>query len=178
MRQTQHLKIIVAGSLNSGKREFVNAIAEVDSVELINTSYRNYLIIEERKEQERLRRGGRVTVDDNVSLTLYRVFSTLPSIYLLPRGMRGFVVLVDSTDERSFYEARALLLYMFHFPRVPYIVACNKQDLEGALTVDQIRQKMRLPAHVPMMGCISKERDLVRNVLLELLYMILPDEPK
>jgi uncharacterized protein len=169
----QNLKIIVAGGLNSGKREFVNAIAEVDSVELINTSYRNHLIIEERKEQERIRRGGRVTVNDDLSLILYRVSSILPSIYLLPRGMHGYVVLVDSTDPRSFYEGRALLLYMAHFPRVPYIVVANKQDLEDALTVDQIRQKMRLPDHVPMMGCIAKERDSVRNVLLELVYKIL-----
>ena len=176
MKQAQHLNIIVAGRIHSGKSTFVEAISNIAVVSLSNPPRRHT----QEEHARNFRRGaateqGRIVVDDELTLRLHSVASHLLSISSLLRGMHGYVVLVDSTDERSFYEARALLLYMFHFPRVPYIVACNKQDLEGALTVEQIRQKMRLPDHVPMMGCIAKGRDSVRNVLLELLYMILPD---
>jgi signal recognition particle receptor subunit beta len=183
----RNLKIVVAGRINAGKSYFIENISVIDVVTLINTSYSDYIKnaewYREKIRDRNFRRGaateqGRIVIDDELTLSLHSMASNLASISSIPRGMHGYVVLVDSTDPRSFYEARALLLYMAHFPRVPYIVVANKQDLEGALTVEQIRQKMRLPARVPMMGCIAKERDSVRNVLLELLYMILPDEPK
>lgn len=170
----QTLKIIVAGRIDSGKSTFVECISNIAVVSLSNPPRRHT----EEEHARNFRRGigteqGRIVVDDDLTLHLHSVASHLPSITTLPRIMHGFVVLVDSTDPRSFYEGRALLLYMAHFPRVPYIVVANKQDVEGALTVEQIRHKMRLPVHVPMMGCIARERDSVRNVLLELLYTIL-----
>jgi signal recognition particle receptor subunit beta len=180
----QHFKIIVAGRINSGKSTFVEGISNIAVVSLIYTPYTNWREIremhdraEEAERDRNFRRGaateqGPIVIDDEISLSLHSMASNLSSISSIPRGMHGFLVLVDSTDERSFYEGRALLLYMAHFPRVPYIVVANKQDVEGALTVDQVRQKMRLPDHVPMMGCVAKERDSVRNVLLELLYKI------
>src|SRR5690606_35242051 len=137
------LKIIVAGRINSGKRTFVRSIAQWQGPVRTIGHFRPLFALDPRSHS--VPENGQIEVDDTLTIHLLSVLSHLPSISIILKSMHGYVVLVDSTDEPSFYEARALLLYMFHFPRVPYIVVANKQDLEGALTVEQIRQKMRLP---------------------------------
>jgi uncharacterized protein len=54
-------------------------------------------------------------------------------------------------------------------------VACNKQDVENAWTPEDIRYSLRLPDSVKILPCVAKDREQVRNILLELLYTILEE---
>jgi hypothetical protein len=54
-------------------------------------------------------------------------------------------------------------------------VAANKQDHPDAWNPEDLRIALRLEPEVKLLPCIAKERDSVRNVLLELLYTILEE---
>ena len=57
----------------------------------------------------------------------------------------------------------------------PYVVAANKQDLEDAWGVDDLRIALRIDSDVKLLPCVAKDRESVRNTLLELLYSILEE---
>jgi signal recognition particle receptor subunit beta len=52
-------------------------------------------------------------------------------------------------------------------------VAANKQDKPNAWSPDELRLALRLPPQVKVLPCIASDRDSVKHVLLELLYVIL-----
>jgi signal recognition particle receptor subunit beta len=56
---------------------------------------------------------------------------------------------------------------------MPYVVAANKQDQENAWSPDEVRLALRLPKEIKVLPCIAREKEQVKNVLLELLYTIL-----
>ena len=55
---------------------------------------------------------------------------------------------------------------------MPLVVFANKQDLPGALCVEEIREKMRLPRDVPIIGTIATEKNGVFEGLEMLLKQI------
>jgi len=52
-------------------------------------------------------------------------------------------------------------------------VAANKQDKPNAWSPDELRLALRLPPQVKVMPCVASDRESVKHVLLELLYVIL-----
>jgi signal recognition particle receptor subunit beta len=92
---------------------------------------------------------------------------------ILSEGMLGFIVMVDSTRPETFREARSILETFRVYAPTPYVVAANKQDLEDAWEVDDIRIALRLDKKVKLLPCRAIDRETVKNVLLELLYSIL-----
>ena len=56
---------------------------------------------------------------------------------------------------------------------MPYVVAANKQDEPDAWKPDEVRLALRLPREIKVLPLVARDRDQVRNVLLELLYTIL-----
>jgi hypothetical protein len=54
-------------------------------------------------------------------------------------------------------------------------VAANKQDMEDAWAVDDLRIALKLDGRVKMLPCVATKKDTVKNVLLELLYSILEE---
>jgi small GTP-binding protein len=70
---------------------------------------------------------------------------------ILKRDAFGVILIVDSTDPATF--GRALeMLKQVRKEAIPYAVAANKQDIEGALTPEEVRKQMSLPAEIPVIG--------------------------
>jgi len=60
-----------------------------------------------------------------------------------------------------------------HSEAIPNIIVANKQDLEGALSPEQIREKMNLDEKIPILPTIVTTKTGVEqtlNTLLKLLY--------
>ena len=57
----------------------------------------------------------------------------------------------------------------------PYVVAANKQDMEDAWEVEDLRIALRIDSDIKLLPCVATDRQSVRNVLLELLYSILEE---
>jgi signal recognition particle receptor subunit beta len=121
---------------------------------------------------------GRITVDDDLVLYLFgtpgqRRFDFMWEI--LAEGMLGFIVMVDSAKPETFREAKSILETFRAYAPTPYVVAANKQDHPDAWTPEDLRIALRLEPEVKLLPCVARERDSVRNVLLELLYTILEE---
>ncbi len=173
----QTVKIVVTGPFNAGKTEFIKSVSEIDVV----ATERKISSDVERKEKETTTVAmdfGRITVDDDLVLYLFgtpgqKRFDFMWEI--LSEGMLGFIVMVDSTRPETFREARSILETFKAYAPTPYVVAANKQDMEAAWSIDDMRVVLRLDPKVKFLPCVATQRDTVKSVLLELLYSILAE---
>ncbi|MEN8242143.1 MAG: ATP/GTP-binding protein [Chloroflexota bacterium] len=172
----QTVKMVVTGPFNAGKTEFIQTVSEID------------VVATERKitsEAERIKDAttvamdfGRITVDDELVLYLFgtpgqKRFDFMWEI--LSEGMLGFIVMVDSTRPETFREARSILETFRAYAPTPYVVAANKQDLEDAWDIDDMRIALRLDPNINLLPCSSISKDAVKEVLLQLLTNILTE---
>ena len=172
----QTVKMVVTGPFNAGKTEFIQTVSEID------------VVATERKitsEAERIKEAttvamdfGRITVDDELVLYLFgtpgqKRFDFMWEI--LSEGMLGFIVMVDSTRPETFREARSILETFRAYAPTPYVVAANKQDLDDAWDIDDMRIALRLDPNINLLPCISVSRESVKEVLLQLLTNILTE---
>jgi hypothetical protein len=119
---------------------------------------------------------GRITVDDDLVLYLFgtpgqKRFDFMWEI--LSEGMLGFIVIVDSSRPETFREARSILDTFRGYAETPYVIAANKQDHEDAWAPDDLRIALKIGKDVRVLPCVANDKDLVKGVLLELLYSIL-----
>lgn len=172
----QTVKMVVTGPFNAGKTAFIQSVSEIDVVST------------ERKissEEERIKETttvamdfGRITVDDDLVLYLFgtpgqKRFDFMWEI--LSEGMLGFIVMVDSARPETFREARGILQTFRAYAPTPYVVAANKQDYPDAWEVEDLRIALKLDPKVKMLPCIASDKEMVKKVLLELLYSILEE---
>lgn len=170
----QTLKIVVTGPFSSGKTEFIGSISEID---VVSTERRISQVSERIKDQTTVAMDfGRITIDEDLVLYLFgtpgqKRFDFMWEI--LSEGMLGFVVMVDSTRPETFREARRILDTFRAYSPVPYVVAANKQDLPDAWTPEDLRIVLRIDPDVKVIPCVARDKESVKQVLLELLYAIL-----
>jgi hypothetical protein len=173
----QTVKMVVTGPFSSGKTEFIKSISEIDVV----STDRSITSENEREQKENTTVAmdfGRITVDEDLVLYLFgtpgqRRFDFMWEI--LAEGMLGFIVMVDSAKPETFREARSILETFRAYAPTPYVVAANKQDHPDAWEPEDLRIALSIEDGIKLLPCVAKERDSVRNVLLELLYTILEE---
>ena len=166
------LKIVVTGPFGAGKTEFIRTVSEIDLV----TTERKLTAHEKQIKSETTvaMDFGRLTMGRNV-LHLFGTpgqprFEFMWDI--LAKEMHGFVILVDSTDKKSFAQAKRLIALFTEDQEVPFVVAANKQDLKGALRPAEVRKSLGLSANTPVLSCVSMDADSVKSVLVQLTQMI------
>jgi signal recognition particle receptor subunit beta len=59
------------------------------------------------------------------------------------------------------------------YAETPYVVAANKQDLPDAWSPGDVRIALRIDKNIKVLGCVARDKETVKEVLLELLYSIL-----
>ena len=174
----QTVKMVITGPFSSGKTEFIRSISEI---EVVSTERGMQAGTAEAMEKEATTVAmdfGRITVDDDLVLYLFgtpgqRRFDFMWEI--LAEGMLGFIVMVDSAKPETFREAKSILETFRAYAPTPYVVAANKQDHPDAWAPEDLRIALRIEPEVKLLPCIAKEKDSVRDVLLELLYTILEE---
>lgn len=172
----QTVKMVVTGPFNAGKTEFIQSVSEID---VVSTERKISSEAEKVKNTTTVAMDfGRITVDESLMLYLFgtpgqRRFDFMWEI--LSEGMLGFIVLVDSTRPETFREARNILETFRAYAPTPYVVAANKQDMQDAWEIDDMRVALRLDKKVKLLPCVATDRETVKNVLLELLYSILAE---
>jgi small GTP-binding protein len=172
----QTVKMVITGPFSSGKTEFIRSISEID---VVSTERKITSEAEKIKENTTVAMDfGRITVDEDLVLYLFgtpgqKRFDFMWEI--LSEGMLGFVVLVDSSRPETFREARSILETFRAYAPTPYIVAANKQDRDDAWSVEDIKIALRLDPKVKILPCVAVDKQMVKTVLLELLYFILAE---
>ena len=173
----QTVKMVVTGPFSAGKTQFIQAVSEIEVV----ATERKISTKAERAVKESTTVAmdfGRITVDEDLVLYLFgtpgqKRFDFMWEI--LSEGMLGFIVLVDSTRPETFREARSILETFRAYAPTPYVVAANKQDLDDAWELDDMRHALRLSGKTKILPCIATDKRQVKTVLLELLYSILEE---
>jgi uncharacterized protein len=172
----QTVKIVVTGPYNAGKTELIRTVSEID---VVSTERKVTSEAEKVKESTTVAMDfGRITVNDDLVLYLFgtpgqKRFDFMWEI--LSEGMLGFVVMVDSTRPETFREARRILETFRAYAPTPYVVAANKQDSKDAWDVNDMRTVLRLDGKIKLLPCVASNTEMVKNVLLELLYSILEE---
>src|SRR5687768_13557114 len=173
----QTVKMVVTGPFSAGKTEFIQSVSEIDVV----STERKISSAAERSVKEATTVAmdfGRITVDEDLVLYLFgtpgqRRFDFMWEI--LAEGMLGFIVMVDSSKPETFREAKSILETFRAYAPTPYVVAANKQDHPDAWSPDDLRIALRIDPEVKLLRCVARDRNSVRDVLLELLYAILEE---
>lgn len=172
----QSVKMVVTGPFNSGKTHFIRSVSEID---VVSTERKISSEAERVKDQTTVAMDfGRITVDNELVLYLFgtpgqKRFDFMWEI--LSEGMLGFVVMVDSTRPETFREAKSILETFRAYAPTPYVVAANKQDSPDAWELDDLRIALRLDPAIKLLPCVATDKEKVKTVLLELLYVILAE---
>ncbi len=162
------LKIVVTGPFSAGKTELIKAVSEIEVVSTERKLSRDAL---PGKEETTVAMDyGRTTLND-MTIQLFGTpgqprFDFMWDI--LAKEMDGFVVMVDSTDPKTFDTARELIKTFRSFENVPYIVAANKQDLPNAISPQELRAALGLETQAPVAQCIATDPLVVQQILIEL----------
>ncbi|MEM3400276.1 MAG: GTP-binding protein, partial [Candidatus Micrarchaeia archaeon] len=93
---------------------------------------------------------------------------------ILNKDTFGVVCIVDSTNPGTFQRAKEMIEQVAGYG-LPYVIAANKQDLEGALTPEQVRAEMGLPENIPVMptvattgeGCVECVKKLIDLIVTQ-----------
>lgn len=166
--------MVVTGPFNSGKTSFIGSVSEIP---VVRTERKITDNTRATKEQTTVAMDfGRITIDKDLALYLFgtpgqKRFDFMWEI--LSEGMLGFVVLVDSARPETFREARRILDTFRTYSNTPFVIAANKQDDEDAWPAEDLKIALGLDQSVRVLPCIATQKDSVKNILLELLYIIL-----
>jgi hypothetical protein len=171
-------KIVVTGTFNSGKTQFIKTISDIDVV-----STERKITTEDRgikAETTVAMDYGRVKVDDD-TLMLHGTpgqtrFDFMREI--LSNEMDAFLVLVDSTDPLSFPEATSLIDEFTRFYNVPYLIIANKTDLKGAASLTEVRRGTHASGDVTVMPCVATQKSSVRQVLRQMVELLKREQAK
>ncbi|MBZ0285152.1 MAG: TIR domain-containing protein [Anaerolineae bacterium] len=168
----QTVKIVITGASDSGKTEFIRSISEI---EIVTTDKS----VDPKDDDTAIAMDfGRVTITDDLVLYLfstpgYRQVSSMWEI--LVEGMQGFIVMVDSSNPKTFHAAKSMLEGFRAYVSTPYVIAANKQDKPDALKVDDLRAALQIEENIKVIPCVAHDKKSVQRVILELLYSIVEE---
>lgn len=166
--------MVVTGAVNAGKTQFIRTISEIEVVSTERKTTDDTSAI--KKETTVAMDFGRISIAEDLVLHMFgtpgqRRFDFMWDI--LSEGMLGLVILVDSTRPETFRETLRIIDFFTGFRETPYVIVANKQDQENAWSAEELRLALRLSDQIKVLPCVAIDRESVKSVLLELLYLVL-----
>lgn len=172
------LKIVVAGGFGAGKTTLVSALSEVESLHTEEVMTSESVGVDDLDGVEGKSTTtvaldfGRITLDASTVVYLFgtpgqRRFSFMWEE--LAQGALGAVVLADtrrladSFDAIDFFESRG----------VPFVVAVNCFDGQLTHRAEDVRVALDVAEGVPVLLCDARQRESVKEVVVELVSLVL-----
>jgi signal recognition particle receptor subunit beta len=172
------LTLVVGGGFGAGKTTLVSAVSEVESLHTEEVMTSESVGVDDLDGVEAKATTtvaldfGRITLDGSTVVYLFgtpgqRRFSFMWEE--LTEGALGAVVLADtrrladSFDAIDFFESRG----------VPFVVAVNCFDGQRTHRADDVRVALDLEERVPLLLCDARDRESVKEVLVELVALVL-----
>lgn len=168
------LKIVVVGGFGVGKTTLVRSVSEIRPLNTEEVMTQAGVGVDETGAVTTKTTTtvafdfGRISLNDRMVLYLFGAPGQERFWFLWDRlfsGTLGAVVLVDTRRmDDSWYAIDRL-----EHHRTPFVVAVNRFDDDTArYSLDEIRQALALPAHVPMVDCDARVRQSGKDVLITL----------
>ncbi len=168
------LKIVVVGGVGVGKTTLVRSVSEIRPLNTEEVMTQAGVGVDETDGVAAKTTTtvafdfGRISLNDRMVLYLFGAPGQQRFWFLWDRlfsGTLGAVVLVDTRRmDDSWYAIDRL-----EHHGTPFVVAVNRFDDDGArYSLEEIRQALALPAHVPMVDCDARVRASGKDVLITL----------
>ncbi|MER7918094.1 MULTISPECIES: ATP/GTP-binding protein [unclassified Streptomyces] len=176
-------KIVVAGGFGVGKTTLVTAVSEI-------TPLQTEALMTQASEGTDDLSGtpdkvtttvamdfGRITLDDDLVLYLFGTPGQQRFWFMwddLVRGAIGAVVLADTRRLKDCFPA----LDYFESCGLPYVVAVNHFDGSERFDIEDVREALTIPAHIPVMIMDARRRISAIETLLALVGHALDETPE
>lgn len=172
-------KIIVTGSFNSGKTEFIKQISEIEPI----TTDRP-VTEKEMKEIKALTTVamdfGRLTVDKEIVLHIYATPGQKRFNFIYPiliKNALALIILGDITDSKSIESINTYYKEFYSLKRLPTVVALTKTDKAEKLPDSTISTLLNdIPDYVPIVKINATDKEDVKKTLLFALEQLEDEE--
>ncbi|MFJ8825048.1 GTP-binding protein [Streptomyces sp. NPDC102467] len=168
------LKIVVVGGFGVGKTTLVRSVSEIRPLNTEEVMTQAGVGVDETTGVAAKTTTtvafdfGRISLNDRMVLYLFGAPGQERFWFLWDRlfsGTLGAVVLVDTRRMNDSWYA----IDRLEHHGTPFVVAVNRFDDEPVRhSLDEIRQALALPEHVPMVDCDARVRSSGKDVLITL----------
>lgn len=167
------VKFVVAGGFGAGKTTFIGAVSEVRpltteaAMTTVSANIDDTTHVASKTTTTVALDFGRITIDPTLILYLFGTPGQERFGFMwddLAIGAIGGIALVDTRRIDDSFVA----IDWFEARGDPFIVAVNTFDGAQTFELDEIREALGVPDHIPVLNCDARTKQDVKNVLINL----------
>ena len=171
---TRSVKVMIAGGFGTGKTTMVRSVSDIKPLTTEETLTQasadvDHLIgVADKTETTVSLDFGKISLNDSLMLYLFGTPGQERFWFLwngLFKGALGAVVLVDTRRLASSFRA----IEEMERQDVPFVVALNVFPDSKDYPVEEIRDALDIPEHIPVVACDARDRASSRDVLVALI---------
>ncbi|MFC5959827.1 ATP/GTP-binding protein [Streptomyces pratens] len=172
---TRSVKVMIAGGFGTGKTTMVRSVSDIkpltteETLTQASADVDRLIGVADKTETTVSLDFGKIGLNDSLVLYLFGTPGQERFWFLwngLFKGALGAVVLVDTRRLASSFRA----IEEMERQHVPFVIALNVFPDSKDYPVDEIRDALDIPAHIPVVAFDARDRSASRDVLVTLIH--------
>ncbi|MGY3205969.1 GTP-binding protein [Streptomyces sp. TE5632] len=172
---TRSVKVMIAGGFGTGKTTMVRSVSDIkpltteETLTQASAAVDHLIGVADKAETTVSLDFGKIGINDSLVLYLFGTPGQERFWFLwngLFKGALGAVVLVDTRRLASSFRA----IEEMERQKVPFVIALNVFPDSKHYPVDEIRDALDIPEHIPVVAFDARDRAASRDVLVTLIH--------